>query len=77
METNPLGLAREAISKMMTLEEVEADEIRVRRRVREIQSSPEIEPGTPEREKLEQEKVSLSLQSGFHQDQRRRLKFEE
>jgi hypothetical protein len=49
----------------------------VRNRLREIQSSPEIEPGTPERDKLEQEKVSLSLQVGFHESQRRRLKYEE
>jgi hypothetical protein len=49
----------------------------VRKRVREIQSSPEIEPGTPERDKLEQEKLSLSLQVGFHESQRLRLKYEE
>jgi hypothetical protein len=73
---NPMWLAREAISKMMTIEEIEADELRVKKRVREIWSSPEIEPGTPERDKLEQEKLSLSLQVGFHENQRRRLKYE-
>ena len=74
---NPLWLARKAISEIMTLKELEADEIRVRKRIREIQSSPEIEPGTPERDKLEQEKSSLSLQVGFHKNQRRRLESEE
>jgi hypothetical protein len=73
---NPMWLAREAISKM-NLREVEADEVRVRNRIRVIVSSPEIEPGTPERNELEREKLWLSTQQSFHEHQRIKLKFME